>query len=38
MLRMDLPTERGITQYLYVLNFDSPSLSDYRADESIFCA
>ena len=27
-----LPTERGITQYLYVLNFDSPSLSDYRAE------
>ena len=23
---------RGITQYLYVLNFDSPSLSDYRAE------
>ena len=29
---MHLPTERGITQYLYVLNFDSPSLSDYRAE------
>lgn len=27
-----LPTERGITQYLYVLNFDSPSLSGYRAE------
>lgn len=27
-----LPTARGITQYLYVLNFDSPSLSDYRAE------
>lgn len=29
---MHLPTERGITQYLYVLNFDSPSLSGYRAE------
>ena len=27
-----LPTERGITQYLYMLNFDSASLSDYRAE------
>lgn len=31
-VEVHLPTERGITQYLYMLNFDSTSLSDYRAE------